>query len=75
MVRVLLLKARRLSHLQTRAQRHAWVRARLAYPVPRVHIGINAPQQQRAFVRISGLPHGTHLEVGPRVRAWVASTR
>jgi len=34
-----LLLARRQSHLQTKGQRHAWVRAKLRYPAPRVEIG------------------------------------
>jgi len=36
--RMYLLLARRMAYLQTKAQRHAWVRAKLRYPVPRCSI-------------------------------------
>jgi len=39
LAKIYLQLARRLSHLQTKAQRHAWVRAKLRYPAPRVEIG------------------------------------
>jgi hypothetical protein len=71
LARIFLLKSRRQPHLLTKKQRHAWVRAHLDYPVPRVNIGVKAPEPQRVFARESRLPHGTPLEIGPRVRAWV----
>jgi hypothetical protein len=75
LARLFLLKASKLPHLQTKAQRHAWVRAKLAYPAPRVHIGVKAAEPQRRFARSSGLRYGTAIEIGPRVRAWVADKR
>jgi hypothetical protein len=39
LARIYLERARHLSHLRTRAQRHTWVRAKLRYPAPRVRIG------------------------------------
>ena len=38
LARIYLAQAQRLAHLQTRAQRHAWVRAKLRFPLPRVAI-------------------------------------
>jgi hypothetical protein len=75
LARVYLMQSKRMPHLQTRAQRHSWVRARLAYPAPRVEIGSKAPEPQRRFVRRSGLQHGTKLELDLRVRAWVKGER
>jgi len=46
LARMYLLLARRQSHLQTKAQRHAWVRAKLQYPLPRCPIS-TAPQLWR----------------------------
>jgi len=38
LARIYLARARSLQHLQTRSQRHAWVRAKLRFPAPRVAI-------------------------------------
>ncbi len=47
LAKIYLQLARRLSHLQTKAQRHAWVRAKLQYPSPRVAIS-TAPDLGRS---------------------------
>lgn len=38
LARHFLAQARSYSHLQTKRQRHAWVRAKLRYPLPRCPI-------------------------------------
>lgn len=52
LARVYLAQARRLPHLCTKAQRHAWVRAKLRYPAARVAVGAPMPPARwQGFVR------------------------